>query len=191
MINDYHFKDFIGIFDTGVDCKQYINHFDYLEKTNSIFVDNEGQREFRKDKQAFIHELALPDSTSIFSEYNRLTYECLKLYLHEYNNFDSIDKFQQPYMKIQKTEKTGGFHHFHCENLDYNTCNRVMVSMLYLNDVEEGGETEFLFQSLRLKPKEGTFVIFPGSYTHLHRGNPPISNDKYIVTSWIEKKSPK
>jgi len=73
--------------------------------------------------------------------------------------------------------------------LGYNIYNRIMVSMLYLNDVEEGGETEFLFQSQRFKPKEGTFLIFPGTYTHMHRGNPPLSGEKYIVTSWIERKN--
>lgn len=189
MILDYHFTDFIGVFNTAIDCQSFIKHFDYLDKTNSIFSDNGDQRKFRTDKQAFIHELTLPDSMEVFEDYNRVTYECLKLYLHNYNNFDSVGAFQQPYMKIQKTDKCGGFHSFHCENLDYNTHNRVMVSMLYLNDVEEGGETEFLFQSKRFKPTEGTFLIFPATYTHMHRGNPPLSGEKYIVTSWIEKKN--
>ena len=58
--------------------------------------------------------------------------------------------------------------------------------MLYLNDVKEGGETEFLYQHKRYQPKEGTLLIFPAGFTHTHRGNPPISNDKYIVTGWLE-----
>ena len=36
----------------------------------------------------------------------------------------------------------------------------------------------------RLKPKKGTAVFFPSSYTHTHRGNPPLSNTKYIATGW-------
>ena len=55
--------------------------------------------------------------------------------------------------------------------------------MVYLNDVEEDGETEFLYQELKLKPKKGRVVIWPGSFTHLHRGNPPRST-KYIATGW-------
>tara|TARA_R110000868_G_scaffold16539_1_gene73910 strand:+ start:347 stop:526 length:180 start_codon:yes stop_codon:yes gene_type:complete len=58
--------------------------------------------------------------------------------------------------------------------------------MLYLNDVEEGGETELLYQSRRIKPQKGTLTMFPASFTHTHRGNPPLSNDKYIVTGWVE-----
>ena len=48
---------------------------------------------------------------------------------------------------------------WHCEH-DGRTCgSRLLLVMLYLNDVQEGGETEFLYQSLRIKPKKGTIVI--------------------------------
>ena len=66
---------------------------------------------------------------------------------------------------------------------DPSTQRRILAAMIYLNDVEEGGETEFLYQKLKVKPRKGTILIWPGSYTHLHRGNPPMS-DKYIATGW-------
>ena len=50
--------------------------------------------------------------------------------------------------------------------------------------IVEQGETEFLYQKQRIKPVEGRVVIFPGSFTHLHRGNPPL-NIKYIATGWL------
>ena len=55
-----------------------------------------------------------------------------------------------------------------------------------MNDVEEGGELEFLHQNLRFKPRKGDFLIWPAHFTHMHRGNPPISNTKYIATGWYE-----
>jgi len=58
--------------------------------------------------------------------------------------------------------------------------------MIYLNDVEEGGETEFLYYARRIKPTQGTLLIWPAYFTHAHRGNPPLSNTKYIITGWIE-----
>ena len=64
--------------------------------------------------------------------------------------------------------------------------NRIMAWMIYLNDVEDGGETEFLYQSMRVKPKQGTLVLWPAHFTHMHRGNPPLSGEKYIMTSWLE-----
>ena len=55
---------------------------------------------------------------------------------------------------------------------------------MYFNDINDSGETEFLYQKKRIKPKAGRVLIFPGSFTHLHRGNPPYK-PKYIATGWI------
>ena len=62
--------------------------------------------------------------------------------------------------------------------------SRAIAWMIYLNDVEEGGETEFLYQQKRFKPTGNTALLWPGSWTHIHRGNPPLSGDKYILTGW-------
>jgi len=85
---------------------------------------------------------------------------------------------------LQKTEPLQGYHSFHCENSTWGNKNRILAWMIYLNDVDEGGETEWLYQQLKIKPKANTGVIWPGSFTHLHRGNPPISGTKYILTGW-------
>lgn len=61
-----------------------------------------------------------------------------------------------------------------------------MAFIVYLNDVEGGGETEFLYLGRRVSPVQGRLVIFPAGYTHTHRGNPPLSGEKYILTGWIE-----
>tara|TARA_B100001094_G_C17949279_1_gene679674 strand:- start:112 stop:723 length:612 start_codon:yes stop_codon:yes gene_type:complete len=86
---------------------------------------------------------------------------------------------------IQKTIPTQGFHNWHCENSGFTDADRWVTWMVYLNDVEEGGETEFLHQSLRIKPKKGMGVIWPGGYTHIHRGNSPLKGEKYILTGWF------
>ena len=67
-----------------------------------------------------------------------------------------------------------------CEQL-----HRSLLFLVYLNDVEEGGETEFYYQQLKVKPKKGTIVIAPAGFTHTHRGNTPISGDKYVLAGWI------
>ena len=88
--------------------------------------------------------------------------------------------------KIQRTEPGEGYHQWHCETFGRGTRDRVLAYMLYLNDVDEGGETEFLYQHCRYKPVKGDLLIWPGHFTHVHRGNPPISGHKYIATGWIE-----
>tara|TARA_B100001778_G_scaffold332882_1_gene340167 strand:+ start:1825 stop:2418 length:594 start_codon:yes stop_codon:yes gene_type:complete len=89
-------------------------------------------------------------------------------------------------VKIQKTTPTGGFHVWHCEHDGRLRGSRLLLVMCYLNDVEEGGETEFLYQSKRVKCKQGRIVICPSAFTHTHRGNPPLTGDKYMINGWIE-----
>jgi hypothetical protein len=83
---------------------------------------------------------------------------------------------------------TDGFHAWHeDQGFDGPGVKRILVCMFYLNDVEEGGETEFYFQKIKTKPTKGSLVIFPAYFTHLHKGHIPISNDKYICNFWILK----
>ncbi|MCH1931348.1 2OG-Fe(II) oxygenase [Shewanella sp. A25] len=93
-------------------------------------------------------------------------------------------------INIQKyPQKKGGYPHWHSEQFPQaghnEALHRVVLYMFYLNDVEEGGETEFFYQQRKIRPKKGTMVIAPAGFTHSHRGNMPISNDKYIATSWL------
>jgi hypothetical protein len=88
--------------------------------------------------------------------------------------------------KVQKSVVGQGYHVWHYEGDTRITCNRLLAWILYLNDVEEGGETEFLYHPKRIKPKAGTLILWPSAFTHTHRGNPPISNTKYIVNGWVE-----
>jgi len=89
-------------------------------------------------------------------------------------------------MKIQKTLPTEGYHVWHIEHgQGFDMEPRAFVFSVYLNDVEEGGETEFLHFSKRVKPKKGRIVIWPAGFPYLHRGNPPLSGEKYILTSWM------
>ena len=88
-------------------------------------------------------------------------------------------------VKIQKTPIGGGYHEWHFEQGSGRSSSRALAWMFYLNDVENGGTTEFLYQQVQEKPEAGKFVIWPAGYTHPHRGNPPYSNTKYIATGWL------
>ena len=84
---------------------------------------------------------------------------------------------------------SGGYPYWHSEvypQAGHNDAlHRIMLFMFYLNDVEQGGETDFFYQNVSVKPKAGRMVIAPAYFTHTHRGNIPVSNDKYILTSWV------
>lgn len=88
--------------------------------------------------------------------------------------------------QIQKYEKgTGHYNAYHYETDSYGTTPRLFVFILYLNDVEEGGETELMYEKSFTKPKAGRVLVHPAGYPFVHRGLTPISDDKYIITTWL------
>jgi prolyl 4-hydroxylase len=72
----------------------------------------------------------------------------------------------------------------HFDALDY-TCNRYMVFLWYLNDVIDGGETEFCDMGLRVSARAGRLLMFPPYWMYQHAGLPPRSNDKYIISTYL------
>lgn len=61
---------------------------------------------------------------------------------------------------------------------------RTIACIWYLNDVKEGGETEFAF-GRKIIPSTGKLILFPATWNFPHRGLTPIKGDKYIITSFV------
>ncbi|MFS1702272.1 2OG-Fe(II) oxygenase [Alteromonas sp. AMM-1] len=93
-------------------------------------------------------------------------------------------------INTQRYEKGhGGYPYWHSEVFPQAPHNealhRILLFMFYLNDVEEGGSTDFYYQNVSIQPKAGRMVIAPAYFTHTHRGQIPVSDNKYILTSWV------
>ena len=95
-----------------------------------------------------------------------------------------LRKFLLHDIKLKEIPAGGGFHAWHYENGALEVSRRQFVVQVYLNDDFDGGETEFLYQQRREEAVAGDVLIFPASFTHTHRGNPPLGGTKYIATSW-------
>ncbi|WOD64824.1 2OG-Fe(II) oxygenase (plasmid) [Niallia taxi] len=72
--------------------------------------------------------------------------------------------------------------------------NRISTLVIYLNDVEEGGETYFPKLNLSISPKKGSAVYFEYFYNNedlneltLHGGAPVIKGEKWVATQWMRK----
>ncbi len=115
-------------------------------------------------------------------------------------NFDEIGKpnavnlirylFRLAPINAQKYHKgKGNYNYWHSEIYPQTGQNdalhRVLLFIIYLNDVESGGATDFYYQDKSIQPKAGSMLIAPCGFTHTHRGNIPVSNDKYVLTSWM------
>ena len=86
---------------------------------------------------------------------------------------------------IQKTQPGQGYI-WHNDAQVRDGYSRVLTYIWYLNDVPEGGETEFWDGTL-VKPVQGRVLMFPATWNFIHRGNAPAT-DRYIVVGWVMAK---
>ena len=86
-------------------------------------------------------------------------------------------------IKIQKYNPDECYSALHCETMG-GDLDRVLAWMIYLNNVTDGGETEFPSQDKKFQPRCGDLLIWPAGFTHPHRGIVSKTQVKYIVTGW-------
>lgn len=202
MKQDYNIDQFIGRFDGFMDhkdCDKVIEFFEAREKSHEIFDRSKSEgtsKTSRMDRNTFINynDMSLNQFTVNGDNFVELTpfriavNSALTIYCKETGILDytGVGEIHWTPFKLQKTAPGQGFHEWHVEHtstLDY--FDRVVVFTVYLNDIEEGGETEFLFYNKRVPAKKGRICLFPAYFPYVHRGNPPINQTKYIVTGWF------
>jgi len=188
------YEDFIGIyrgFFPEEFCNEAISYFNFCQSYIPLV---------KKRKDDYVEDSYL--FTSFFErvenpELNRLNKKltdyfmsivdfCITKYMEKYRILQGLDGYSVYDLKFQKTLPGEGFHGWHYENTKRLVADRRLVFQLYLNDVEEGGETEFLYYPKRIKAEQGKLIIWPATFTHTHRGNTPLSGEKFIITSWVE-----
>jgi hypothetical protein len=130
----------------------------------------------------------------LFKEYKKTIWSLLKKYFEMYiwaedhHSHLSIGND----VNIQHWAPHGSYFSWHCERAgpDAEHLKRQLVFMTYLNDVTDGGETEFFYQKLKIKPEKGLTLIWPSDWPWTHRGIPSHTEDKYIVTGWVHFVNP-
>ena len=164
------------------ECKETMDIMDSLIKTGYAVEVN--KHSGRNDECVHLHITSLNGFDVAIALCQRFQNAVLPEYISRFPilNYKSLGLLE---CKAQRTEAGGGFHDWHYEASDGSTTDRVLTWTVYLNDDFEGGETEFLYQNKRIRPKAGTGCVFPTGFLHTHRGNPPIGGTKYILTGWV------
>ena len=125
--------------------------------------------------------------------------ECIKDYFEELKK--SVEKYTEEYPEcdsgspwsvleapsIQHYAPGEGYYEWHTErtSADLPLSARHLVYMTYLNDVYEGGGTEWLHQKYISVARKGKTFIWPADWTFTHRGVVAPREDKYIITGWF------
>jgi hypothetical protein len=156
-------------------------------KDTKDFVIPENEPKWYKYYHLFHHELTrnlqiylnkLNDNSSFKNQNQNTT--------NIYKHFENA-KISHSIFMLQRYIMNEGKYVYHNDfSIDYNTKkNRIITYLWYLNDVEEGGETDFPDINIKVKPETGKLVLFPATWDFPHCGKMPISSNKYIVTGWL------
>ena len=98
--------------------------------------------------------------------------------------FHGTPDFYAENYSLLKYEEGQGYHALHGDAAPWTndiTSSRHISQIIYLNDVEEGGETIFPIQEATIKPRAGKCLTFPSSWSHSHNTLKAVDT-KYCIS---------
>ena len=180
LMKDFIYQNFI---DKNI-CKEIVKY--YNEHPHMIMEGECGGGVIKEIKDS--EDIIVPrlSEEHPFDKYKKALQECLDQYMSIYPELSRlIDEFylMENYI-IQRYKPGAGYHLLHCERSMPNCSHRVLVFMTYLNTVKDAGTT-FPFQNQTTACDIGRTVIWPGEWTHAHKGIIHPTEEKWIITGWF------
>lgn len=184
-------QDFIVIYQ-GLDlalCRSVVNLFDSEGGSwrGKIGSDKEG---YHEDDAKVSWDLEIRNEgvwADLFQQIHPQITACLSDYLSRSPILRSFP-LQATGYKIQMYPKNEGHFKWHADSVGGDSGDRVVAMVLYLNDVEVGGETEFFHQGVKISPRAGQLALFPAGWNYMHCAHVPQSCAKYIISTFIRIK---
>ena len=184
-----YMQDYIKVYENVLDnCQSYIDKFESFKDYDDVEVKKGDERiSFKQVTLGWTDELTVQMLKIVDEYYLRYQEDC------------SLDAWQLPgdigYESVRvKRYQNNDYDRFdaHVDVNNYDTARRFLAFFVYLNTVEQGGETEFTAQykkgtytKYQIEAIEGRLVVFPPMFTWPHAGLKPWSNEKYLLHSYI------
>ena len=169
-------------------CKNLIDKFEKDDRKKQGIVGGGLRTDIKRSTDLSItHVSGYEEEDKIFYENlnkNILNYEKTrgKIYHKFILEETATQKVEDSGYQIQRT-KPGEYYVWHHDQASFRS--RRLTYIWYLNDIDDGGYTEFN-TGLRIQPEVGKIMIFPALWPWMHRGYPPKTETKYIVTGWLK-----
>jgi|ETNvirenome_6_30_1030629.scaffolds.fasta_scaffold00586_7 hypothetical protein len=164
----------------------------YLIQQDNFFTEKECKSLIRKYKK-----LCTSDSLKTYLNYNyydikmnddwgKKLLEIVNKYIKKYKGLDIIEQWAIDNIRFKHFPKNYSFDKWHCEQTT-NYPYRVFSILIYLSDHNVG--TEFYHEGKTIKSKAGRAIIFPASWTHIHRGQ-KTNKDRYMLSCYAFLRKP-
>lgn len=179
--------EFVKVYDDDLQpafCRQLIQGFEQTRARH--FRNGQGVRQGLEDSawtELDIGALADPAFLGFFRQRIDLA---LERYNRDIGLTIAVPARPRTDRLILKRYRPGGEERFqpHFDSID-GVAARYLVFLWYLNDVQEGGETEFCDIGIRVSARTGRLLVFPPYWMFQHAGLPPVSGDKYILSTYL------
>ena len=169
-------------------CNEITSFFERNKNLQKTGVSGQGiNLKIKKTTDIYIN----PDNLKkpqfqILQKYINELHKCFLDYQNQWTFLKSMLKtVYVPGFNIQKYSPGGHYASVHSERTSLETLHRLFAWMTYLNDVDDGGQTNFSHYGIKIKPQTSKTLIWPAEWTHAHTGEVLKSGTKYIVTGWI------
>lgn len=164
-------------------CSRLIEHH-----KNSTTYDGTIRSDIVDKKHKNSKDCIISD-TALLQDYASILIKAANLYSEKYSFCNAYEQWGiVENINIQHYKPGGGFYSWHTERTSGSQpiASRHLVFMTYLNTLnKEGGETEFFYQKIKVKPEKGLTLIWGADWTFSHRGIKSDFEDKYITTGWF------
>jgi hypothetical protein len=168
-------------------CDKLIALFD----NNANCIDRHDANWRRCDMMKFPHP-NIQESNALYDEVALLIRSYFNKYKQDITHdggagtlfFCNLLEFQHMIKYTPNNEKPEHFN-VHSDNWSQDSSSRQVSVIIYLNSVIEGGGTTFPYYKETIQPEKGSMLLFPSFFNYMHKGDAPISNEKYIIVSWI------
>ena len=169
-------------------CKNLIDKFEKDDRKKQGIVGGGLRTDIKRSTDLSItHSSGYEEEDKIFYDNlnkNILNYEKTrgKIYHKFILEETETQKVEDSGYQIQRT-KPGEYYVWHHDQASFRS--RRLTYIWYLNDIHDGGYTQFN-TGLQIQPEVGKIMIFPALWPWMHRGYPPKTETKYIVTGWLK-----
>ena len=181
-------KDYIKVYDNVLDENVIKNIMDMQRDINYEYWDRHGRPQFH---QFNVTEYAETNPESKWVKVHNRLIEAIKQVSNRYmeevgcsENWPQENALEQIRLKKYVAADEDRFDP-HVDVGDHSSARRFLALFFYLNDVDKGGETWFTKLGMKVKPKAGTCLLFPPTWTFPHAGSPPLSENKYIIGTYL------
>ena len=179
FLTDKYIKTYNTVIPNSL-CKSIIDKFEADTRHEDVNSGHKIYKELNIDKLNDWH-LIKKELYPMFQRYALKYGEDLNIHQHFWPPVFGFEQIRiKKYLPNDKDEFK-----LHVDVNSFHSAKRFLVMFVYLNDVEEGGETYFSDVNYAVKPEEAKLLMFPPHWTYPHAGNKVSKGVKYILGTYL------